>query len=146
MIQLRPVTKENFQAVIDLKIKESQAGMLNSNLYSMAQAKVDERLEPLGIYDNDTLVGFALLQYFDDVVPSYVFVKRYMIDGEFQNQGYGKAALQLVNDYIKSEGYAFAELMHYPENELAAHLYSSMGYELTGFIREGEPVRRLYFN
>lgn len=146
MIQLRQVSKENFQDVIDLKIKDSQEGMLSSNLLSMAEAKVDYRLEPLGIYDNDTLVGFVLLEHHHNRVPSYVFVKRYMIDGHHQGKGYGRAGLDLVNQYVENEGYDFIELMHYPNNTTAAALYESMGFEFTGFVREGEPVRRIFFN
>lgn len=146
MIQLREITKENFKAVIDLKIKDTQEGMLSSNLFSLAQSKVDDRLVPLGIYYNDDLLGFVLLEYFDERVPNYVFIKRYMIGAEYQGKGYGKKALRVLIDHLQDQGFQFAELMHYPENELAEKLYSSMGFESTGFTRDGEPVRRLFFD
>lgn len=146
MIQLREVTKDNFEAVINLKIKDSQEGMLSSNLFSLAQSKVDEELVPFGIYHNDELIGFVLLQYFDNRIPSYVFIKRYMIGETYQGKGYGKKAMNVILKHIQDLDYDFAELMHYPKNTLAEKLYTSVGFESAGFKREGEPVRRLFFN
>lgn len=137
---------ENFKEIIELKIKDSQAGFLSSNLLSIAESKVDERLLPMGIYYNDDLVGFVLFEYHNDK-PKYVFLKRYMISDFNQGKGLGKSALEYIIDYLKSEDadIEFIELMHYPENIAAANLYGSFAFELTGEIRDGETVRRMYY-
>lgn len=146
MIHLREVTKENFEEVIKLEIKESQFGMVESPLLSLAQAKVDSRLKPFGMYYNDTIVGFLLLELHRDRVPHYVYLSRILIDKQHQGKGYGRATLALANQWIKDEGFAFSELIHFPENKVAAHLYESFGYELTNLKREDEVVRRAFFD
>lgn len=46
MINFKPVTPDNFEAVINLKLHESQVGFLENNLYSLAESKVFDYLEP----------------------------------------------------------------------------------------------------
>lgn len=98
MFKLRDVTMENFDDIVGLKIKDSQEGFLSSNLLSIAESKVDERLVPMGIYFKDDLVGFVLLEYHND--EKYVFLKRYMISDIHQGKGLGKSALVYIIDYI----------------------------------------------
>lgn len=145
MLSLIEVTKDNFNEIINLKIKDSQAGFLSSNLLSIAESKVDDRLVPLGIYSNNELVGFVLLEYHNDEAK-YVFIKRYMIDSKYQGKGLGRAALEyIIDSYLKTKDIEFIELMHYPENIIAKKLYESLSFNLTGEIRNSETVRRLYF-
>lgn len=145
MFKLRDVTMENFDDIVGLKIKDSQEGFLSSNLLSIAESKVDDRLVPMGIYFKDDLVGFVLLEYHND--EKYVFLKRYMISDIHQGKGLGKSALVYIIDYIKSKDKSidFIELMHYPENIAAKKLYGGLGFQLTGEIRQGETVRRMYY-
>lgn len=146
MFKLIEVTMKNFNEIIELKIKDSQAGFLSSNLLSIAESKVDKRLVPMGIYYNDDLVGFVLFEYHNKN-PKYVFLKRYMISDIHQGKGFGKSALGYIIDYLKAKDadIEFIELMHYPENIAAKNLYAGLNFELTGEIRDGETVRRMYY-
>ena len=63
MIFFKPVTPQNFDAVIHLKLRDDQVGFLENNLYSLAEAKVFDYLEPRAIYSDEKLVGF-MLYYF----------------------------------------------------------------------------------
>lgn len=49
MIEFRDVTMENFEEVINLKLKDDQVGFLENNLYSLAEAKVNSDLIPKGV-------------------------------------------------------------------------------------------------
>ena len=67
MPEIRPVTKENWQTLIGLKVREDQRHFVASNLYSIAQAQFGDEFEgywdlfPYGIYDSDTPVGFLMV-------------------------------------------------------------------------------------
>ena len=60
MIIFKEVTPDNFEAVINLKLRDDQVGFLENNLYSLAESKVFDYLEPRAIYNDDELVGFML--------------------------------------------------------------------------------------
>ena len=63
MIRFEKVTSDNFEDVINLKMKDSQIGFMENNLYSLAEAKVFDYLEPRAIYNDQELIGF-MLYYF----------------------------------------------------------------------------------
>jgi len=155
MIRFEKVTMENFEDVINLKLRDDQMGFLESNLYSLAEAKVNEALEPRAIYDDNQLIGF-MLYYFHEGDPDYVYYKRLMLDKDCQGKGLGRAAMEAAVKMFKEEypTIGCVELMHYLDNFTGAALYESLGFELTGEIRvtirpgtdlvDKECVRRLY--
>ncbi len=60
MIHFEKVTPDNFEAVINLQLRDDQIGFLENNLYSLAEAKVFDYLEPRAVYDDNKLIGFML--------------------------------------------------------------------------------------
>ena len=65
-----------------------------------------------------------------------------MIDEKYQNKGYGKEALRLALDFIKSFPCGQGEycwLSYEPENKTARHVYHSFGFVETGDM-DGEEV------
>ena len=175
MIFFKPVTPQNFDAVIHLKLRDDQVGFLENNLYSLAEAKVFDYLEPRAIYSDEKLVGF-MLYYFQphdvqrEMGPGegqhqihsggkdYVYFKRLMLDESCQGQGLGRASMKAAAAFFKQEypSIAFVELMHYLDNDTGASLYESLGYQSTGEVRrtlrpgtaneyDEELVRRFYY-
>jgi diamine N-acetyltransferase len=175
MIRFDRVTSENFEAVIQLRMKEDQQDLMENNLYSLAEAKVFDYLEPRAIYDDEKLIGF-ILYYFQpagvvrDMGPGegeheihsdgmdYVYLKRLMIDKSWQGRGLGRKAMEAAVDFFKEEypSIGFVELMHYLDNASGASLYESSGFVSTGEIRrtirpgtedvfDEELVRRKYY-
>ena len=64
------------------------------------------------------------------------FIWRLMIDKRYQKRGYGREAIKLALDFIRTWPCGKAEycsLSYEPENEVARELYRSMG-----FIENGE--------
>lgn len=175
MILFKDVTPGNFEDVINLKMKDSQAGFMENNLYSLAEAKVFDYLQPKAIYDDDTLIGFMLYYFQPDGViremgpgegiheihsggMDYVYFKRLMLDEVFQGKRLGRKALLAAIDYFKQEypSVGFVELMHYLDNDTGASLYESAGFQSTGEVRktlrpgtvdayDEELVRRKYY-
>lgn len=101
-ICLRPVIRDNFRACIALEVREDQQELVAPNVYSLAQAKVNERLTPWAVYDravlgrdlhpDDPMVGFVMVQEMDGVG----FVMRLMIDRRWQGRGYGRAVMKEI--------------------------------------------------
>ena len=154
MIHLEKITYENFEEIFELKIKKSQYPFVASNLFSIAEAYVTEtnggHVFPFAIYNDEKLVGFIQLAYGENADQDGVSVEkdnyevwRLMIDKRYQGKGYGKAALKLALDFIKTWPCGKAEycwISYEPENEVAKNLYASLGFEETGEMCDDEVV------
>ncbi len=152
-IRLVKVDTKNFDALIDLKPFESQYNFVADNSYSLAEAYANisegRYAQPFGIYDGETPVGFLMIGYnisddddiekFPLLVNNYL-IWRFMIDKNYQNKGYGKEAMKLALDFIRTWPCGEAEycwLSYEPENAVARKLYQSFGFVEAGEMPEG---------
>jgi len=140
VVELKQITKDNYNECLNLAVTDSQKNFVASNTYSLAQAWVFyDTAYPFAIYANNEMVGFIMMGYYK---PKGIYnIWRFMIDKRFQNKGYGKAALLLAVKYLK-EKYNINELYlsFEPENTTAEKLYNSVGFVRTGEIENGEVV------
>ena len=141
-IIFRPVTWQNFSAVVGLTVTPEQVDFVSSNLYSLAEAYLEPTWTPLAIYAGDELVGFAM--FGRDEESGRWWIMRYMIDAQHQGRGYGTAALPgLIELIVERHGCGELFLGYEPSNEVASRLYARMGFAPTGEIVGGEIVARL---
>lgn len=78
------------------------------------------------IYNNDDLIGFALLNKFDE---GCYFLWDYAIDTDFQNRGYGTQALIELIKYMKnSYGLHTMTTTYIFGNSHAKHVYEKAGF------------------
>jgi diamine N-acetyltransferase len=142
MITIAPLSPDNFEAVVALKVGDDQATFVASNVLSIAQSKTWDYLVPVAIENNGTPIGFAL--YGKDPKTQRVYIVRLMIDQAFQRSGHGAAALGLL--FVKlRESYACTEIhvSVVPGNLGSERLFHSKGFIPTGEIDEdGEVVLR----
>lgn len=143
MITLREITPENYRAVFALKVAPGQEGFVANNVYSLAQAKVLTQAVPLAIYADETPVGFVMYAPEEDGKFS---IWRYMIGAEHQQKGYGRAALKVVLEHLRTLAAHEIALSYEPTNAVAARLYASFGFVETGEVDDGELVARLALN
>ena len=153
-VRLVKVDTKNFDALIDLAPFESQKNFVAPNIYSLAEACANTAegryAQPFGIYDGETPVGFLMIGFDiadeDAEREKYPFLNnnyliwRFMIDRNHQNKGYGKAAMQLALDFIRTWPCGEAEycwLSYEPENETARKLYRSFGFMEAEKMPEG---------
>lgn len=133
-IALRPITEDNFIDAFNLKLKDGQERFVSHPIRSLAQAYVyRDRCQPFGIYSGEMMVGYVMVIY-DYDVPEYD-IWHMMIDGSQQGNGFGKAALELVLEYIKGKPFGDScrvALTCNKDNPAALKLYKSFGFELTG--------------
>ena len=138
-IEFKPVTADNFQECIALRVKNEQMGFIASNLYSIAEAYVETFAIPLCVYADEQMVGLILYgpENFRDGMR--MWIDRFMIDGRYQGKGYGKAALAKLIETIREKfDYKEVYLSYEPENAAAEKLYGSFGFIKTGEIVDGE--------
>jgi diamine N-acetyltransferase len=141
-ITFRPVTRENFSAVIELTVRPEQAEFVAPNVYSLAEASIEPNWTPLAIYSRDDLAGFALFGRDDETGRWWIM--RYMIDARHQAKGYGTAALPALIDLIvERHGCRELFLGYEASNEVAKRLYARMGFVPTGEVLEGEIIAKL---
>lgn len=140
-VSLREITPENFSEVINLKVAENQSSFVAPNVQSIAQSKIYPTAVPLAVYGGDEPVGFVMYAF--DTDDKRYYLVRLMIDEKHQGKGYGKAAtLEVIERMREIEDCSEIYLSFVPENKGAEKLYSSLGFEKTGEISEGEVVMR----
>ncbi|MBN1564633.1 MAG: GNAT family N-acetyltransferase [Anaerolineae bacterium] len=143
-VTLKPITKDNFQACITLKVNDDQKMFVAPNLYSIAQGQFTPGTQMRGIYADDTLVGFVMWTWDnEDHDPPEMWLWRFMIGGDYQGQGYGRAAMQHVIALLKIEGVTELFLSYEPENTGGAQFYAGLGFADTGRVEGGEIVVKL---
>ncbi len=142
-VTLRPVTRDNFEAVTDLELLPHQREFLASNSYSIAQASFYPNYHTRAIYAGEEVVGFMMFVVLDgseDEAGEYS-IWRLMVDCRRQGQGLGRRALQSLLDEIRSDPVACKVWISYvPGNEVASSFYASFGFVETEIDEEGEMV------
>ena len=134
MIQLEPVTKDNFSAVLALTVREEQQAFVSSPAESLAQAYVWSRTAyPFAVCDNHRVVGFIMMGYYED--KGYYTLWKLLIGRDFQRRGYGRKALELGIAFLR-EQFGVSEVYTgvAPGNAVAKSLYRSAGFRDTGLI------------
>ena len=140
MIDLLPITEENFLDAFRLKLAPGQERFVSNPIRSLAQAYVyRDQCQPFGIYAAGKMVGYVMVIY-DYDVPEYD-IWHMMIDASAQGQGYGSAALDLVLDYIRTKPFGDSDriaLTVNKRNPVARKLYERKGFFATGTEDEDE--------
>ena len=149
MLRLERVNGKNVWAILKLNVAASQKSFVASNAISIIEAYTaitgNGYAFPFGVYDDDILVGFLMVGYdtddnWDDaprIAKGNYNLWRLMIDQNYQHKGYGKGAVKLALDFIKTFPCGKAEccwLSYEPENAIAQRLYGSFGFAETGDI------------
>ncbi|ELT4613261.1 GNAT family N-acetyltransferase, partial [Pseudomonas aeruginosa] len=76
MIELRTITRDDWETCIDLKVARHQAHFVASNLYSLAQSRFLPGFRAVGIHHGGRMVGFAL--YGPDADDGHYWLYRLM--------------------------------------------------------------------
>ncbi|MBO4284559.1 MAG: GNAT family N-acetyltransferase [Clostridia bacterium] len=144
-VTLVKVTPENLIPLVQLTVTDPQKNFVASNTFSLAEAYANVSngrfAQPFGIYADGDPVGFLMIGYdvpdeeedrikYPFVNDSYL-IWRLMIDKYHQGKGYGKEAMRLALEYIRTFPCGKSDLCwlsYEPENEIAKNLYASFGF------------------
>ena len=147
MLRPEKVTGKNVWSILKLSVSQEQESFVAPNDVSIIEAYTaitgNGYAFPFGIYEDDIPVGFLMVgfdadDYWEDapsIARGNYNLWRLMIDKNYQKKGYGKEAVRLVLEFIKTFpcGKAdFCWLSYEPENEVAKRLYHSFGFAETG--------------
>ena len=154
MLRLEKINGKNVWDILKLSVNDSQREFVASNEISIIEAytaiTANGYAYPFGIYDGDIPVGFLMIgfdkdDYWEDapdVATGNYNLWRLMIDKNYQHKGYGRLAVKLALDFIKTYPCGPAEycwLSYEPENQIAKELYASFGFIETGDM-DGEEI------
>ena len=142
VVELREVAKDTVRAVCILQVAPEQRGFVAPNAVSFAEAMFEPKAWFRAIVADEVPVGFAMLSV--DPERSEYYLWRLMVDARYQGRGYGRAALALVVDHVRSLPGATELLVSWvPEPGGPEPFYRGLGFEPTGAVDEGEIVARL---
>ncbi len=151
-IRLEKIDHKNIWDVVDLMVFRSQKNFVAPNWVSIVQAygvrDSATAAFPFAVCSGTKPVGFLMIGFneaasydaFDGVEPPKVLFGNYslwrlMIDKRYQNRGYGREAVRLALEFIRTWPCGRAEycaLSYEPENETARELYHSFGFRENG--------------
>lgn len=146
-MRLEKVNGKNVWALLRLEVCDDQKDFVATNTQSIVEAYTTIAAGgvalPFGVYDGDTPVGFLMIGYgvdddWDDapaIARGNYSLWRLMIDKRYQGKGYGRQAVGLALDFIRTfpcGEAAYCYLSYEPENHRAKRLYESFGFRETG--------------
>ena len=137
-IRLAELTPENWEECTDLRVSDDQQDNVDTNLYCIAEAKIEPRWNPLAVYAGREMVGMVV---FGKIAEGVYEIHHLMIDQNHQGKGYAKAAMREIMRLLEARpDCRQIKLSYWPGNP-AVHLYETLGFEHTGETwREEEPV------
>lgn len=143
-VSLREVTAENLRQVLRLKVKPEQENFVADNATSIAEAHFEEKAWFRVIYAGETPVGFLML--YDEPDSANYYLWRFMIDARYQGLGFGRRALELLIDHVRTRPNATELTLSYvPAEGGPRPFYAGLGFVDTGEVHDGENVMRLVF-
>jgi diamine N-acetyltransferase len=141
-VELREVTRETVRRICALTVAPDQNQFVAPNAISIAEAYFSPKAWFRAVYAGDEPVGFLMLS--DDVEKREYFLWRLMIADGQQGKGYGRRAIQLLIDEVRTRpGATELKTSYVPGEGGPEGFYRTLGFEPTGEMDEGEVVARL---
>jgi diamine N-acetyltransferase len=143
-VSFREITEETVVPICKLSdtLSEAQKKMVAPNAISIAQAHFNQYAWFRAIYADDSPVGFIML-YDNPEEPEY-FLWRLMIAGPYQGMGFGKRAIELLVDYVRTRPGAKELNVSCGEGEASPEeFYTKLGFKRTGEMADEEVVMSL---
>jgi len=141
-IALIPIDASNWRTAARLRPAPEQERFLAPNWYSLLEATYDPLMRPLLAVADEEPVGFVMYGFEPEEDQPWVY--RLMVAPAHQGRGVGREIMRQTIERIRQEhpGHAIG-VSYEPDNERAARLYESLGFEHHGRFIEGEKVVRL---
>ena len=130
-IHFEEITPDNWRKINALEVKEEQKHFVASNVAILARAFAyrKDNSKVFVIYNNVNPIGLIMQSDIKDGNDLICILDQFMIDKNYQDQGYGKASMELWLSMIKKEKeYSTIELCYIEDNYIAEKLYKSLGF------------------
>lgn len=146
-LKIKKINKDNYEEVLKLQVFEEQVGFIETVEECLEEASENSSWRPVGIYDEDTLVGFSMYGLLHEVEyrGPRVWLDRILIDKNHQGKGYGKASVEILLRRLQEEYHEpRTYLSVYDDNEAAVKLYKKVGFVFNGEIdTKGEKIMEI---
>lgn len=133
-IEIKKVNDKNLENILELRINENQNSYIESTEECLKDAEECKLYEPVGLYIDGILVGFAMYGFFPrEGKGGRVWLDRFLIDKKYQGEGIGSIMLDNLIKYLANKykcNKIFLSL--YENNTGALHLYKKFGFEFNG--------------
>ncbi|MFG3056799.1 GNAT family N-acetyltransferase [Kitasatospora sp. NPDC048239] len=146
-LRLEPVTPDNVDAALALKVRPDQEGLVAPVVKSLAEAYAyGDTAWPRLLFDGEELVGFVMA-FFDvrfnpgqpgDRPRSGLW--RLNISAGAQARGYGRFAVEQVCEEVRRRGGARVTVTFVPGDHGPAGFYERLGFRLTGELSGDQVV------
>lgn len=139
------ITPDNWLTFNKLKVKEEQKEFVASNLTILARAYAyrDSNSKVYAIYNENIPIGMLMQREYQEDTKLFCVLDQFMITERYQRMGYGKAAMKLWIDLIKSENRYDSIILCYIEGDDAAkNLYLNIGFYHTGEVDGNEIIMK----
>lgn len=136
VVSLREVTAETVRTICALSdtLTPPKKFMVAPNAVSIAQAYFEPKAWFRAIYADETPVGFVML--YDSPEEQEFFLWRLMIAGQHHGKGFGRRAVELLIDYVKTRPGAKELDVSCGEGEGSPEGF----YQKLGFRRNGKVI------
>ena len=138
-VTLEEVTEHNVRALCRLMVGPDQARFVAPNAVSIAQAHFEPKAWFRAVAADGVPVGFVML--YEEPEKGEYTLWRFMIDARHQGKGYGRAAMRLVLDHVRSlPGALELRTSWVPAPGGPAPFYAGLGFRETGELDGDEVV------
>ena len=145
MLEKREITRETLGALLALRVRPDQPGLVADNAVTLAEAPFETGSRVWGLWDGEVPVGLMALVHpeefqwhdpGDDTEAAYLW--RLMIDQHHQGKGFGRAAIDLALAVARGWGKPrlVSSVANVPHSNIG--FYERLGFRKTGRIVEGE--------
>lgn len=130
-IRFTKVNETNIDDIRKISVKENQTAFIETVDECLKEAEEYAGWCPVGIYNDDILVGFAMYGAFGKNPDAWI--DRIIIDRKYQGLGYGRASMEkLIKVVAKQYKVEKIYLSFVEGNETGKTLYESLGFKYTG--------------
>ena len=140
-VELREITQENLYEVLALEVAPEQSEYVSPNAKSLAEAHFEPKAWYRAIAAGTELVGFVMV--YRDPEEQEFHIWRFMVDASHQARGYGRAAVELLLEEARRNGFPVVTLNVRPGEHSAFGFWVKFGFEDTGEVHHGQLLLRL---
>jgi diamine N-acetyltransferase len=139
VVTLREITEETLDPIIRLSdtLQPPQSKMVATNAVSIAQAHFNKYAWFRAIYADEAPVGFIML--YDSPDEKTYFLWRLMVGAPYQGMGFGRRAVELLVEYVRTRPDATELLVSCGQGEGSPEgFYRRLGFERNGKMYDHE--------
>ena len=146
VVTLREVTDENRGAVLAVRVAPTQERFVGTVVGALTDAHEIPEGKPWyrAIYADDQPVGFVMVSWNVTPEPPRIigpwFLWKLLVDERHQSRGYGRDAVRLVADILRTNGAAELLTNCVPGDDGPEPFYRRIGFRPTGELDENAEI------